>query len=98
MSDPADSQRADVFLFRARFFKSRQLAAAFVEKGGVRLDRTGHVRRLGKASAGVCPGDKLLFSLRGRLVRVEVLALPERRGPAPEAQSTYILTQIAEET
>jgi len=97
VSDAADSLRADVFLFRARFFKSRQLAAAFIDRGGVRLDRTGHVRRLNRASASVCVSDRLVFVSRGRLVRVEVLALPERRGPAPEAQTTYILTEITKE-
>ncbi len=97
MSEPLESLRADVFLFRARFFKSRQLAGAFVEKGGVRLDRAGQVRRLSKASAGVAAGDILILRWRGKLSRIEVTRLPDRRGPAPEAQTTYILTVIEEE-
>jgi len=81
--------RVDVWLWRARFFKSRSLAARFVEEGRVRLSRTGAEGRLDKPSRPVKPGDGLVFALGGRLVAVRVEALGDRRGPAGEAQGLY---------
>ena len=53
----------------------------------------GHVRvnavKTHKPAATVTPGDVLTF-LQGRDIRVvRVVALGERRGPAPEAQALY---------
>ena len=81
--------RIDVWLWRARFFKTRSLAARFVEDGRVRLSRAGMEARLDKPSRTVKPGDGLVFALSGRLVAVEVIGLGERRGPASEAQTLY---------
>lgn len=88
MSD-VESARADVWLWRARFFKTRSLAARFVEEGRVRLTRAGAETRLDKPSRSLKPGDRLLFALGGRLVSVQVEALGERRGPAAEARTLY---------
>lgn len=85
------SQRIDLWLFRARLFKSRSLAARFVEDGGIRLDRGGQVERLTRASALLRPGDRLIYVLSGRVYRVAVLALGERRGPPAEARLLYAL-------
>ena len=41
LSEDADACRVDVWLWRARFFKTRSLAARIVEQGGVRLSRDG---------------------------------------------------------
>lgn len=82
-------QRADLWLFRARLFKSRSLAARFIEAGGVRLERTGQVQRLGRASFNVQPGDMLIFVRGADPVRIRVLDLGERRGPPSEAQGLY---------
>jgi ribosome-associated heat shock protein Hsp15 len=89
MSDVADSCRVDVWLWRARFFKTRSLAARFVDEGKVRLSRPGGEVRLDKPSRSVRPGDGLVFALSGRLVAVRVEQLGERRGPASEAQALY---------
>jgi ribosomal 50S subunit-recycling heat shock protein len=88
MSD-ADTCRVDVWLWRARFFKSRSLAARFVDEGRVRLSRGGGEARLDKPSRTVRPGDGLVFALGGRLVAVRIAELGERRGPAAEAQGLY---------
>ena len=88
MSD-VESARADVWLWRARFFKTRSLAAKFVEEGRVRLTRAGAETRLDKPSRSLKPGDRLVFALSGRLVSVQVEALGERRGPASEARTLY---------
>jgi len=85
-----DAARIDVWLWRARFFKTRALAARFVEDGRVRLTRRGAEEiRLDKASRSVRPGDRLVFAVGGRLVAVAVEALGERRGPASEARTLY---------
>ena len=88
MSEP-DACRADVWLWRARFFKTRALAASYVEKGRVRLTRAGHESRLNKSARPVRIGDQLVFALGGRLIAVTVDGLGERRGPATEARTLY---------
>ncbi len=45
-----DACRADVWLWRARFFKTRSLAARFVDDGRVRLTRAGQESRLDKCA------------------------------------------------
>lgn len=85
-----DAVRIDVWLWRARFFKTRPLAARMVEEGRVRITRPGaDPVRLDKASRTVRPGDQLVFAIAGRIVAVQVEALGERRGPAAEARALY---------
>lgn len=82
-------QRIDVWLFRARFVKTRAVAARLIAEGGARIVHDGLARRLEKPSVEVEPGDALLFPLRGRLVAVRVDALGGRRGPPAEARLLY---------
>jgi ribosomal 50S subunit-recycling heat shock protein len=84
-----DQVRVDVWLWRARFFKTRSLAARVVEEGRVRLSRAGQEIRLDKPSRSVRLGDGLIFALGGRLTAVRVEALGARRGPAAEARLLY---------
>ena len=84
--------RLDVWLWRARFFKTRALSAKVCESGHIRLERFGKVTRIEKASAFVRPGDRLIFALGVRLIDIVVVDAGERRGPSPEAQSLYRLT------
>ena len=81
--------RADVWLWRARFFKTRSMAARFIEDGRVRHTRLGHEARLDKPARPVRVGDHLVFALGGRLIAVTVAALGERRGSATEARTLY---------
>lgn len=83
------SCRVDVWLWRARFFRSRSLAQKFVESGAVRLTRAGREQRLDKASRPVQVGDLLVFAIGDRLVTVRVAELGIRRGPAAEARGLY---------
>ena len=87
MSDEAC--RADVWLWRARFFKTRSLAAKFLDEGKVRLTRGGSETRIDKCARPVKVGDRLVFALGGKLIAVVVEALGERRGPAQEARALY---------
>ncbi len=83
MTEP--SQRLDKWLWCARFFKTRDLAAAQCEGGRIRV--SGQVVR--KAHYAVRPGDVLTFA-QGRAIRVvRVLGLAERRGPASAAAMLY---------
>lgn len=88
MNDSAGC-RCDVWLWRARFFKTRSMAAKFLDEGRVRMIRAGAETRLDKASRSIKPGDGLVFALGGRLVAIEVQATGERRGPASEARTLY---------
>lgn len=82
--------RADVWLWRARFFKTRSLAAKFLEEGRVRVTRPGQdEHRLDKPARPVKVGDQLVFALGGRLIAVRVEAMGDRRGPATEARTLY---------
>lgn len=76
--------RLDKWLWHARFFKSRSLAAAACA-GPMRLNG----QPVAKPSQPVRPGDVLTF-VQAREVRVvKVLAPGTRRGPATEAQALY---------
>ncbi|KQY80350.1 RNA-binding S4 domain-containing protein [Brevundimonas sp. Root1423] len=85
--------RIDVWLWRARFAKTRSLAAAMVERGAVRLTHNGLQTRLDKASRTVHVGDGLVFALGGRLIDLQVLQTGERRGPPEEARALYSIVE-----
>jgi ribosome-associated heat shock protein Hsp15 len=82
MSD--DRHRIDKWLWHVRLFKTRSLAAAAVTGGKVKLEG----ERVKPAHA-VRIGQTLSVSLGDRAIDIAVLALPTRRGSAPEAQVCY---------
>ena len=82
---PETGLRLDKWLWQARFFKTRSLAAAAVASGHVRVNGT-PVSRPGR---DIGPGDTLTFPQGGRIRLIRVLDLGTRRGPAPEAQALY---------
>ena len=76
--------RIDKWLWAARFFKSRSLAAAACNGG--KVDVNGDAAKPSKA---VRPGDMLLVTLpRGRRI-VRVAGLADRRGGGSEAALLY---------
>jgi ribosome-associated heat shock protein Hsp15 len=79
-----ESVRMDKWLWAARFFKTRALAARACELG--RIQSNGQPA---KAARDVRVGDKLHIRNEGGEFQVEVLLLSETRGPAPVAQSLY---------
>lgn len=79
-----DSVRLDLWLWTARFFKTRALAAAAIDSGKVELN--GHKTKRGKA---VRPGDALRVRLGPYAHHLTVLGLSRRRGPAAEASALY---------
>ncbi len=77
--------RLDKWLWQARFFKTRDLAAEVVEDGHLRING----QRCQKPGHGVGAGDVLTFAQGARIRVVRVLEIGTRRGPAEEAQLLY---------
>jgi ribosome-associated heat shock protein Hsp15 len=84
--------RIDKWLWCARFYRTREMAAEACEKGRLRINGF----RVEKAGREVKPGDVLTVPLRGQVVAVRVLAGATRRGPASEAQLLYEI--VADQT
>lgn len=84
-----DGVRIDIWLWRARFFKTRALATDYVSRKGIRVTRHGQTRKTSKAGQRVGPGDILTFYKAKTIETVEVLEVGERRGPASEAAGLY---------
>lgn len=91
---PAPSMRLDKWLWQARFFKSRSIAAQAVKGGKIRINR----RKPQRASALVRVGDGLTVIRGTQVVVLEIAALGARRGPASEAQLLYQLLDKTENT
>lgn len=88
MSSPgsAGSIRLDKLLWYLRFARSRSIAQAMVAAGHIRVAG----RRVTRASAAVHAGETLVLPVGERIEVIRLLTLPQRRGPAPEAQACYI--------
>jgi ribosome-associated heat shock protein Hsp15 len=81
----ATTIRIDKWLWYARFFKSRSLAAKLVQSRKLRINSV----VTSKPSATVKAEDVLTFA-QGRNIRViRIRDIGTRRGPAPEAQTLY---------
>jgi ribosome-associated heat shock protein Hsp15 len=78
------SVRLDLWLWAARFFKTRSLAKQAIETGKVEIDG-----QRAKASRAVRVGDALAIRRGEELFEVTVLTLSDRRGPASVAQALY---------
>jgi ribosome-associated heat shock protein Hsp15 len=83
MSEPA--LRLDKWLWHARFIKQRQLAIDLVRRRRIRLND----QLVEKVHKAVRPGDVITLVIPAGVRVLEVVALGERRGPAPEAQALY---------
>lgn len=95
MKDDGTGVRLDKWLWAARFFKTRSLAAEEIGKGRVQVNG-----QPAKASRELRPGDTLVLR-QGTLPRtVVVRALSAVRGPATVAQALYEETaeSLAERT
>lgn len=83
--EAAEKLRLDKWLWYARFFKTRTLAASIVAGGHVRINGTPTSKR----SVTISVGDVLTFPKDDhiRVIRIEGCGI--RRGPALEAQALY---------
>ena len=82
-----EDQRLDKWLWAARFYKTRSLAAQAIEAGKVHVNGA-----TAKASRNLRPGDLVLMRQPPYMRTVEVLGLSSVRGPAPVAQQLYAET------
>lgn len=80
-----DRIRIDKWLWHARFYKTRALAAEAAQSGRIRRNDA----RVEKAGLEVKVGDILTLGRGREVVVVRILACGIRRGPAPEAQLLY---------
>ena len=85
--------RIDKWLWAARFFKTRSLAARACDLG--RIHSNGQPA---KAAREVRVGDRVLVKNDGGDFHVDVLALSEMRGPAALAQTLYRETEASRES
>lgn len=82
--------RLDKWLWAARFFKTRSLAKQAIEGGKVRYNG-----ERSKVSKVVEVGAKLTLAQGWDKLEVEVIALSDQRGPAPQAQLLYRETEAS---
>jgi len=82
--------RLDKWLWCARFYRTRELAAAACEKGRIRINDF----RVQKAGREVKLGDILTLPLADKVLVIRVLASAKRRGAAPEAQQLYEVVEV----
>jgi ribosome-associated heat shock protein Hsp15 len=87
-----DKMRIDKWLWAARFFKTRALAAKACELGRV---QSNGVRA--KPARDVHPRDRLRIENEGGVFEIDVLELSEIRGPAAAAQKLYAETEASHE-
>lgn len=87
-TDTAEKFRIDKWLFAARFFKTRSLAAEAIERGRVYLNG-GRV----KPAKILVVGDKLSIRIGNYQYDIEVLGLSNKRGSATIAQQLYSETE-----
>jgi len=83
-TEPGARLRIDKWLWAARFFKTRSLAADAVEKGRVRIGGA-----TVKPAKDVRVGDLVEIEIERIVWQVEVLGVCEVRGPASVAQTLY---------
>lgn len=92
MNDDSNKLRIDKWLWAARFYKTRSLAVDAVESGKVLVN---DVRA--KPAKTVGPGDLLNLRLGQYQFLIEVMAISNKRGHAPEAQQLYRETEASRE-
>jgi ribosome-associated heat shock protein Hsp15 len=92
MTDQTSSEgvRADVWLWAARFFKTRSLAKQAIEGGKVELNETPC-----KPAKPVIVGDTVKVTRGEERFTCVVAALSNKRGPAPEARRLYVETDVS---
>jgi ribosome-associated heat shock protein Hsp15 len=92
-SQEAPRIRIDKWLWAARFYKTRALAAQAVEGGKVQLNG-----ERAKPAKALKIGDRLLLRIGPYLWDISVADLTVRRGPASAAQKLYAETEASRRT
>ncbi|MGH8158105.1 MAG: RNA-binding S4 domain-containing protein [Rhodanobacter sp.] len=89
-SSPISELRADIWLWAARFFKTRSLAKQAIDGGRIDVNAAGC-----KPAKLLRVGDRLKIGSGEERLEVEVLALSDKRGPASAAQALYLETEAS---
>ena len=89
-SAAAPAVRLDIWLWAARFFKTRSLARQAIEGGRIAVNDAA-----AKPARGVHVGDRLSIRRGEEAFVVDVVALSEQRGPAAVAQALYRETEAS---
>lgn len=92
-----ETTRLDRWLWAVRIYKTRALAAQIITKKSPRIVRNGQTLRTDKPGFKVRVGDQVNVMRGQELFLLEVLALPDRRLSAPDAQTCYINHAAEEE-
>ena len=87
-SEKIEKHRIDKWLFAARFFKTRSLAAEAIERG--RIIVNGYRVKPAKI---VAIGDMLTIRINNYKYNIEILELSNKRGSATQAQQLYKETE-----
>jgi len=82
--DQAKGLRADVWLWAARFFRTRSQCRLAIDGGKIE-----HNEAACKPAKSIKPGDRLRITRGEERIEIEVLALSDKRGPANVAQALY---------
>lgn len=85
LAEPLASLRLDIWLWAARFFKTRALAKQAIEAGRVEVGG-----QRAKPARALRVGEKLSVERGVERFELEVCALDDRRGPASHAQTLYL--------
>lgn len=85
MTEIIPSVRLDLWLWAARFYKTRSLAKQSIESGRVDVDG-----QSAKASRGLKSGEKLSVRRGDEVFDIEVLGLSSKRGSATIARTLYV--------
>jgi ribosome-associated heat shock protein Hsp15 len=85
-----DSVRLDLWLWAARFFKTRALAKHAIETGKIEIDG-----QRAKPSRSVRVADAMTIARGEESFEIEVQALSDVRGPASIAQTLYSETEAS---
>ncbi|HET8818702.1 MAG TPA: S4 domain-containing protein [Xanthomonadaceae bacterium] len=87
---PTGAVRLDLWLWAARFHKTRGLARQAIETGKVEVGG-----QRAKPSRSVRVGDAVRIDKAGEVFEVEVRGLSEKRGPASVARTLYEESEIS---
>ena len=85
-----ESVRLDLWLWAARFFKTRAIAKQAIETGKIEIDGP-----RAKPARGVRIGDALKVARGEEIFEIEVLALSAVRGPASVSQTLSSETEAS---
>ena len=95
MQEPVSTPavRLDLWLWAARFYKTRALAKQAIEGGKVQVQG-----QAAKASRAISGGEAIRLQRGEDVFEIRVVALSSKRGPAPVAQGLYLEADEARDT